>query len=115
MFHIEWIDFIILILAAFRLTRLIVFDEITSFLRKPFLTVTYEENEAGQLIENIEIKGTGLRYWIGLLLSCHWCVGIWSSLLIVWLYYSVPSLAPLLLILAIAGAAAFIQTKTMIS
>ncbi|MDQ7862784.1 DUF1360 domain-containing protein [Peribacillus frigoritolerans] len=36
--------FFILILATFRLTHLIVFDEITSFIRKPFLTATIQEN-----------------------------------------------------------------------
>ncbi|MFC0470026.1 DUF1360 domain-containing protein [Halalkalibacter kiskunsagensis] len=112
MFDINWIDLVILILASYRLTRLIVFDEITSFFRKPFLSVTYQENEAGQLVESVEIKGEGLRYWFGILLSCYWCVGIWSSLGIVLLYFYFPSLNILLVILAVAGAAAFLQSKT---
>jgi hypothetical protein len=111
MSNIEWIDLVILILASFRLTRLIVFDEITSFIRKPFLTVTYQENEAGQLVEQIEFKGKGLRYWFGMLLSCHWCVGIWSTLGVVMFYMYFPQFFPVILILAIAGAAAFIQSK----
>ena len=112
MIGIEWIDLVILVLASFRLTRLIVFDEITSFIRTPFLTVTYQENKAGQLVESIEFKGKGLCYWFGVLLSCHWCVGIWSSLGIVLFYFYFPSLNLILVILAIAGAAAFIQSKT---
>ncbi|MGO4886880.1 DUF1360 domain-containing protein [Anaerobacillus sp. MEB173] len=112
MIGIEWIDLVILILASFRLTRLIVFDEITSFIRKPFLTVTYQENEDGQLVENIEFKGKGLRYWFGVLLSCHWCVGIWASLGIVMLFFYFPLFNFFLLVLAISGAASFIQSKT---
>ncbi|WP_332694813.1 DUF1360 domain-containing protein [Halalkalibacter lacteus] len=111
MFGIDWIDLVILILASYRLTRLIVFDEITSFIRRPFLSVSYQENEAGQLVESIEFKGKGLRYWFGVLLSCHWCVGIWSSLGVVLLYFYFPLFNLLLIILAVAGAAAFIQSK----
>lgn len=109
--ELSWIHFVILILASFRLTHLIVFDEITSFLRKPFLTVKYEPDESGQVVRKVDIIGTGLRYQIGLLLSCHWCVGIWSSIAIVGLYSSYPATFPIFLILAIAGAAAFIESK----
>ncbi|KHF39851.1 DUF1360 domain-containing protein [Halalkalibacter okhensis] len=112
MFAIEWIDLVILVLASYRLTRLIVFDEITSFIRSPFLMVSYQENDAGQLIESIEFKGKGFRNWVGRLLSCHWCVGIWTSFGIVLLYMYFPAFYPLLLILAVAGAAAFIQSKS---
>ena len=71
----------------------------------------YEPDESGQVVRKVDIKGTGLRYQIGLLLSCHWCVGIWSSLAIVALYSSYPVTFPVFLILAIAGAAAFIESK----
>lgn len=111
MFDLSWIHFTILVLASFRLTHLIVFDEITSFIREPFLSVTYEPDASGQVVRQIEIKGTGIRYWIGLLLSCHWCVGIWSSLAILLLYWFLPPAFPVLLILAIAGAAAIIESK----
>jgi hypothetical protein len=111
MFSISWMHLVVLILASFRLTHLIVFDEITSFIREPFLSVTYEPDASGQLVRQIEIKGSGIRYWIGLLLSCHWCVGIWSSLAVFLVYDFLPQAFPLLLILAIAGAAAIIESK----
>ncbi len=111
MFDLSWIDLAILVLASFRLTHLIVFDEITAFLREPFFTVTYEVDAVGQVVRNTHFKGSGLRQWIGKLLSCHWCVGIWSGLAIVALYSYVPAAYPLLLVLAIAGAAAVIETK----
>jgi hypothetical protein len=111
MLDISWIHLTILVLASFRLTHLIVFDDIASFIRNPFLSVTYEEDASGQVIRHMEIRGRGLRYWIGSLLSCYWCVGIWTSLLLVILYWFVPVLFPLLIVLAVAGAAAIIETK----
>lgn len=115
MLNISWVNLAILVLSSFRLTHMIVFDEITAFLRKPFLTVTYVPDESGQIVRQVDIKGTGLRYWIGLLLSCHWCVGIWASVVIVALYLYVPIAFPLLLVLAIAGAAAAIESKMYFS
>lgn len=111
MMGLSWMDLVILALASFRLTHLIVFDEITAFLRKPFFTIGYEVDSAGQVISTTQYKGTGLRKWIGKLLSCHWCMGIWSGAAIVALYFYVPAAYPFLLILAIAGAAAVIETK----
>ncbi len=35
--HLSWLTFIMLILASYRLTHLIVFDKITEFIRKPFM------------------------------------------------------------------------------
>lgn len=115
MHTVTWFSFTVLILASFRLTHLIVFDEITSFLRNPFLKVTYEPDESGQVVRSIQIKGTGWRHFVGLLLSCHWCVGIWSSLILFLLYFYIPATFPIHLILAIAGASAFIESKLYFS
>jgi hypothetical protein len=111
MFAISWIHLLILMIASFRLTHLLIYDEITSFLRKPFITVTYEESSSGHIVQQIHIKGTGWRYGVGLFLSCHWCVGIWSSFIVVGLYEFLPSTFPLLLVLAVAGAASVLESK----
>ncbi|WP_042357252.1 DUF1360 domain-containing protein [Bacillus rubiinfantis] len=111
MIQVDWLDLVILILATFRLTHLIVFDQITSFLRKPFLEVTVIEHPDGQFEETVEIKGTGLRHFIGSILSCYWCSGIWVSAVTVLLYTFFPITYPLFLILAVAGAAAVIESK----
>ena len=111
MFHIYWFDLFIIILASFRLTHLIVFDKITSFIREPFFSVTIVEDASGQLEENIEIKGTGIRHFIGSLLSCYWCTGLWSSLFVVIIYSYFPITFPIFLVLAVAGAAAIIESK----
>jgi hypothetical protein len=111
MFHVNWIDLFIIILASFRLTHLIVFDEIAAFIRKPFISVTIIENSSGELEQNIEIKGTGIRHFIGSLLSCYWCSGLWCSLFVVLLYCFFPITFPIFLVLAVAGAAAIIESK----
>lgn len=111
MLDFSWLHFVVFVLASFRLTHLIVFDEITSVIRDLFIKVTYERDETGQAVRNIQIKGTGWRHWMGLLLSCHWCVGVWSSFFLVELYMWVPASFPLHLILAVAGAAAFLESK----
>lgn len=36
--ELTWMALIMLVLASYRLTHLIVFDKITEFIRKPFLT-----------------------------------------------------------------------------
>ncbi|RNB51727.1 DUF1360 domain-containing protein [Brevibacillus gelatini] len=111
MFGISWIDLVILVLASFRLTHLIVYDEITSFLREPFFTIVYEPDDTGQMNRQYRFKGGKVRRWIGELLSCHWCVGIWTAVLTVAVYAYVPAAYPILLLLAIAGAAAVIETR----
>lgn len=104
-------EFFLLAFASFRLTRLIVFDKITEFLRRPFHETVVETLPDGTVEEYIVIKGKGLQKWIGELLSCHWCTGVWSAIFLYTLYHFKRELAePLILILAIAGVAAVVET-----
>ncbi|WP_442599204.1 DUF1360 domain-containing protein [Neobacillus sp. D3-1R] len=106
----SWFEFILLILASFRLTRLIVYDTITEFLRRPFHENVEEILPDGTTETYIEIKGKGIQYWIGELLSCHWCTGIWSAVIIYISYILWPSfISPIIIVLAIAGSASIIQ------
>ena len=106
-----WLQFIIFALASFRLTRLIVHDKITQFIRNPFHKEIEETDENGNTEIYIEIKGKGVRAWIGELLSCYWCTGVWCSAFLYGIWLIWPSSAePLLIILAIAGAAGIIET-----
>lgn len=111
MFHVNWFDLFIIILASFRLTHLIVFDEIAAFIRKPFISISTVENSNGELEQNLEIKGTGIRHFIGSLLSCYWCTGLWCSLFVVIIYWYFPITFPIFLVLAVAGAAAILESK----
>lgn len=97
--------FFLLCVASFRLTRLLVYDRITSFLRAPFHDEFEQDGET-----YIVIKGTGLRKWIGELLSCHWCTGMWcATALYVGAIYMTPIVMPIVSVLAIAGGAALIE------
>jgi hypothetical protein len=102
----EWI---VLVLASFRLTRLLIHDQITGWLRKPFLEVK-EDHTTDQPYYYIEPKGKGLRRWLGMLLSCYWCMGVWTTafLYISWILLSPPSIY-VIHILALAGAAAILE------
>jgi hypothetical protein len=107
--QLTWIEFILLCLSTFRLTRLIIFDKITWFMRNPFHEIVEEEVD-GAVISFIHVKGSGLQKWIGELLSCYWCSGIWCSILLVLGYTFAPSFFyPIILILAIAGIAGIIE------
>lgn len=100
------LDFVLLSLASFRLTRLIVFDTITAFIRKPFFEEVEEQNEI-----YIVPKKSGIKGWIGKLLDCYWCTGMWMAIFLVVCYYLWPFWSHLVIvILAVAGLAAIIES-----
>lgn len=103
-----WMEFVILVLASFRLTRLLVYDGIMEWLRRPFHRYIEEENEDGEIETYIEVKGTGLRKFLGELLSCHWCTGMWVSAGILICFFYLPWIMPLYILLAVSGAAALL-------
>lgn len=104
-------DLVLLSLTCFRLTRLIVYDDITMFLRSPFFIVEEDTDEKGQLAMFYVPYPSGLRGWIGSLLSCYWCTGIWVSIgLVISYFYYLELLYPLLYICSIAAIAAVIET-----
>jgi hypothetical protein len=107
----EWFEFLLLVLASFRLTRLVVFDKITSFIRRPFHKLIEETDSDGNTITYIEIKGKGLRHWLGELLSCYWCAGIWCTVLLLGLTVIWPiGSGVLITLLAVAGAAGICES-----
>jgi len=108
--NITALELIIISLASFRLTRLIVFDKITEFIRAPFFEEEVEVNDKGEE-EVFYVPKKGLiKGFIGELISCYWCTGIWSSVGLCLFYLLWPSIAgPVLIILAVAGIAAIIE------
>ncbi|MFA6047327.1 MAG: DUF1360 domain-containing protein [Parcubacteria group bacterium] len=91
-YNISAFDSFILILATFRLVRLLTYDSVTDYIRKYL----------GQF-------PTGLRKNLSDLINCPWCTGIWMSLITIFLYLAVPYSWTFLLIMALAGAGTFIQ------
>lgn len=86
-------DFIVMALAIFRLVRLFTYDVITEFIRDWF-----KDAPQGTL------QGT-----LGTLLSCPWCTGLWFAFFVVFAYFATPYAWPVLLMLALAGLASFVQ------
>ena len=112
---IDLFTFILLGLSAFRLTRLLVFDKITAFIRNPFLDEIEEIDENGQTDTFLVPKEGMIKGFFGELLSCYWCTGVWSAIGLCAFYLLYPTVAfPLLLILAVAGLAAIIETLIQI-
>ncbi|WLP61480.1 DUF1360 domain-containing protein [Bacillus pumilus] len=104
------LSFVVFALASFRLTRLIVFDTITAPFRRLFHEEQEEINEQGEVETYIIIKGKGLRSWIGELLSCYWCTGMWCTATLLLIYILFPVISMWLnLLLAIAAAAGIIE------
>jgi hypothetical protein len=105
MFELSWITYLMLILASYRLTHLIVFDKITEFIRKPFMTKKEIKTEQG-----IELKDVP-KNMFGYLLNCYWCAGVWSAILIGGGYLLCPKVASVIvLILSIAGGQCILET-----
>ncbi len=104
-------EFIMYSLAVFRITRLIVFDQITEWMRRPFMIEYVEKNEEGEEEMYVAPKEGGFSGWLGSLLSCYWCTGIWvaTALFILHLIDSQISLI-LMTVFAAAGVAALLET-----
>ncbi|MCY9374389.1 DUF1360 domain-containing protein [Bacillus spizizenii] len=108
---ISWLSLFLLSLAVFRLTRLLVFDTIMAPLRSLFHEEKEEKDADGNMETYIVIKGTGMRAFIGELLSCYWCTGVWCAGFLILCRALIPQVAQwLILLLAIAGLAGIIET-----
>jgi hypothetical protein len=68
-----WLDLVTLSAASFKAARTIARDDVTSFLREPFV-----EGEAGRGAE--KPVGTGdIQQAIGELVTCSRCIGTWTA------------------------------------
>ncbi|WP_245997974.1 DUF1360 domain-containing protein [Aquisalibacillus elongatus] len=104
--EIHWLTYIMIILASYRFTHLIVFDKITEFIRKPFLKDKTYQDDDGHL-KHKEIPTSKFGY----LLNCYWCAGVWSAIFMALGYLYIPQIAlPIIFIFSIAGAQAILET-----
>ena len=85
-------DAVVIVLASFRMTRIVVFEKIFKYLRD----VVREK-------EDYYVIGT-----IRSIITCPWCMGVWTTLIIIVLYYLVPFGDILTYVLALAGIASLI-------
>lgn len=89
-----WLYAVVVTLAAFRITRLVGWDEITQPIRA-WLSGVHDRgyNQLAKAIEEAKSQGVDpwdgqrrppplseRRYYVAKLLHCPWCVGFWISL-----------------------------------
>lgn len=86
-------DFVLIALAAMRLTRLMVYDSITAFIRNAF---------AGN--EQHSFAGT-----LHTLMTCPWCVGLWAGFMVSFFYFLTPYAWFFIFALAVAAVASVLQ------
>jgi membrane protein YdbS with pleckstrin-like domain len=85
-------DALLLALASFRVTRLVVYDKISRWFRDLF-----------------DGSGYGLRHTLHDLLNCPWCIGFWSALILVVLYFTQVWAWSVIFFLAVAGVGSLVQ------
>ena len=107
-------DFVLLGLAAARLTDIISTDQIMEWLRRPFVKMETTEI-AGREVETRTGRGRGLKKVLGDLLSCPWCVGVWVAASLTYAYFLMPAVIWIfILIMAIAEIGSLLQTLSTI-
>lgn len=102
--EITGIELVILSLATFRLTRLVVYDKITAFFREQFYDVVELKTT-----KRLEKPAKGPRRTLADLLSCPWCFGVWAAATVVFFYYLTPLALYPIYFLAIAGLGSTLQ------
>ena len=102
-------DLLLIILAAFRLTRLFVYDKITRFLRDALYHAKEVYTEEGVTYFGTKERTTGPLRTAYDLLTCPWCFSVWASVILVFFYFLSPLAWLPILILAISGVASLVQ------
>lgn len=106
MWENEFVNIILIAIAAFRLTRVLVFDKIAEFIRAPFFEEVSVDGEV-----YYEPRSNGFRKWIGELLNCYWCTGVWVSAGLLAINHFFPEIGqPITMVFAVAGMASLIET-----
>ena len=98
------LDLAVLSLASFKAARTLAKDEVTSFLRQPFVKGQAHEGEGEEPVEG------GMEQAIGELVTCSRCVGTWAAAGLAFSQILAPRTGRLLSwSLAAAGANDFLQ------
>lgn len=74
--RLSWSDIALLTVATHKLSRMIAKDTITSPIRAPF---TRYEGVSGPAELSEEVRGTGVRHAVGELLTCPFCLAVWTA------------------------------------
>ena len=98
------VDYVLITLASWRLTRLFVYDIITKFFREQF----WDVKKVGKGYQLVKPK-VGPRRTIADLLDCPWCFGVWAVAMVTFFYLITPYAVFPVILLALAGVATFLQ------
>ncbi|WP_438449374.1 DUF1360 domain-containing protein [Gorillibacterium sp. sgz5001074] len=93
---------IVLFLAAYRLTHLIVFDKVFEPIRNLFVRRYYNNSPEGLQVQ-YRLQGGPVSRFIGQIMNCFWCTGMWVSFGVVGVYVLVDWMYWCLMALALAG------------
>ena len=105
---LPFLDAILLFFAAFRITRLVVYDKITRFFREWFISKREMEENGVVWVELMPLK-SGFRKTLYDLLQCPWCVGLWAGLIVSVCYFLFPWAWFVILFLAVSGLGSLLQ------
>jgi len=83
---------LLIVLASYRMTRILVFEKIFKYLR-----------DVLKSRENLYLIGT-----LSSIITCPWCAGVWVTLIIFVFYYLVPFGVVLVYVLALSGVASMV-------
>jgi hypothetical protein len=90
---ISVIDMLIISIATYRMTRLVVYDRIFKLFRDILRS----------------FQGTGIGDSLKTIVTCPWCAGVWISLFNVAVFYLVPYGVLFIYVMTIAGISTFLQ------
>ena len=95
---IRLFDLLLICIATYRMTRLMVYDRLFKLFRDIIRT----------------FEGTGLGDSVRAIVTCPWCAGVWISLFNVAIFFLVPFGELFIYVMAIAGVATFFQLSVNI-
>ncbi len=90
--EISFKESVVIILASYRMTRILVFEKIFKYLR-----------DALKKREDLYLIGT-----LSSIITCPWCAGVWVTLTVIVFYFLVPYGVLLIYVLALAGIASLV-------
>ena len=90
--NITFKESVVIILASYRMTRILVFEKIFKYLR-----------DVLNRRKGLYVVGT-----LSSIITCPWCMGVWVTLFIIVFYFLVPYGALLVYVLALAGLASLV-------
>lgn len=90
--EIKFREALVIILATYRMTRILVFEKIFKYLR-----------DVLKRREGLYVVGT-----LSSIITCPWCAGVWVTLVIISFYYLIPFGTLLVYVLAFAGIASLV-------